>query len=96
MGLRSATVEDVRNALRRVTEGLAGITASQYGLRVKSLLTYAHKLGVARQVTNPSAQVSAIKELLDQQFSVYVLGVNSRAREEGDPGSEGLRGSARA
>jgi integrase/recombinase XerD len=45
MGLRAATVEDVRDALRKVTEGLAGTTASQYVLRAKSLLTYAHKLG---------------------------------------------------
>jgi hypothetical protein len=45
MGLRSATVEDVRDALRKVTAGLAGTTASQYVLRAKSLLTYAHKLG---------------------------------------------------
>jgi integrase/recombinase XerD len=45
MGLRSATVEDVRDALRSITAGLAGTTASQYVLRVKSLLTYAHKLG---------------------------------------------------
>jgi integrase/recombinase XerD len=45
MGLRNATVDDVRDALRTITVGLAGTTASQYVLRVKSLLTYAQKLG---------------------------------------------------
>jgi integrase/recombinase XerD len=43
--LRTATVEDVRDALAKITEGLSDATASQYVLRVKSLLTYAHKLG---------------------------------------------------
>jgi site-specific recombinase XerD len=43
--LRSATVENFRDPLRRITEGRAGATASQYVLRVKSLLTYAYKLG---------------------------------------------------
>src|SRR5262245_36612334 len=45
MGLRRATVEDVRDALARVTTGLAQASALQYVLRVKSLLGYANKLG---------------------------------------------------
>jgi integrase/recombinase XerD len=45
MGLRRATVEDVRDALARVTAGLAEASARQYLLRVKSLLGYANKLG---------------------------------------------------
>jgi integrase/recombinase XerD len=44
-GLRAATVEDVREALNRVTAGLAETTARQYVLRVKSLLGYANRLG---------------------------------------------------
>lgn len=45
MGLRAATVEDVRDAMGQVTKGLAESTARQYLLRIKSLLGYAHGLG---------------------------------------------------
>lgn len=45
MGLRSAAVEDVRDALTRISEGLSEASARQYVLRVKSLLAYAHRLG---------------------------------------------------
>jgi hypothetical protein len=44
MGLRAATVEDVRrDALAKVTVGLAETSARQYILRAKSLLGYAHE-----------------------------------------------------
>jgi integrase len=46
-GLRAATVEDVRDALARITAGVAETTGRQYVLRVKSLLGYAHPLGYA-------------------------------------------------
>lgn len=46
-GLRAATVEDVREALETITTGRSAATAAQYVLRVKSLLSYAHKLGYA-------------------------------------------------
>jgi integrase/recombinase XerD len=45
MGLRSATVEDVRDALATVSRGHSDATARQYVLRIKSLRGYAHKLG---------------------------------------------------
>lgn len=45
IGLRKATVEDVREALAQITEGKSDATAQQYVLRVKSLLSYGHKLG---------------------------------------------------
>jgi integrase/recombinase XerD len=45
MGLRAAMVEDVREALDTVSQGLSDATARQYVLRIKSLLGYAHKLG---------------------------------------------------
>ena len=45
--LRSATVEDVREAMDAITAGLSDATTQQYLLRVKSLLSYAHKLGYA-------------------------------------------------
>jgi hypothetical protein len=41
MGLRSAAVEDVREALGKVTHGVGDATARQYVLRVKSLLGFA-------------------------------------------------------
>jgi integrase/recombinase XerD len=46
-GLRAATVEDVRDALARISAGVAETTGRQYVLRVKSLLGYAHPLGYA-------------------------------------------------
>lgn len=45
VGLREATVEDVRDALVQITDGKSDATTRQYVLRVKSLLSYAHKLG---------------------------------------------------
>src|SRR5262249_38712137 len=44
-GMRTATIEDLRDALRDVTAGMADSSARQCTLRVKSLFTYAHKLG---------------------------------------------------
>src|SRR5262245_6475514 len=45
MGLRGATVEDVRDALEKVSHGVGPATANQYVLRVKSPLSYARKIG---------------------------------------------------
>ena len=44
-GLRTAAVEDVRDALTSMSKGLSEASARQYVLRVKSLLGYAHALG---------------------------------------------------
>lgn len=43
--MRSATVEDVRDAIGQLTVGMAPSSAMQYTMRVKSLLSYAHRLG---------------------------------------------------
>lgn len=43
--LRTATVEDVREAIDAIGQGGAPSTARQYAQRVKSLLGYAHRLG---------------------------------------------------
>jgi integrase/recombinase XerD len=43
--LRRATVEDVRHALTTITDRLAPSSARQVVLRVKSLLSYGHRLG---------------------------------------------------
>jgi site-specific recombinase XerD len=45
--LRASVVEDVRDALGRITQGVAETTGRQYVLRIKSLLGYAHRLGYA-------------------------------------------------
>jgi integrase/recombinase XerD len=44
-GLRAAKVEDVRDAIDRITAGIAETSAKQHMARVKSLLSYGHKLG---------------------------------------------------
>jgi integrase/recombinase XerD len=46
--LRQATVEDVRHALEKLAVGLAPTSAHQAVLRIKSLLTYGHRLGYLR------------------------------------------------
>jgi hypothetical protein len=43
--LRSATVQDVRDVIAALAQGKTASTATQYAQRVKSLLSYAHKLG---------------------------------------------------
>jgi site-specific recombinase XerD len=45
MGLRAATVEDVRDALGTITGNKSDASARQYVLRVKSLLSYAQRVG---------------------------------------------------
>ena len=45
MGLRIATVEDVRDAIVAAPIGASGATARQYTLRIKSLLSSGHELG---------------------------------------------------
>jgi integrase/recombinase XerD len=47
MGIRAATVEDVREALERITRHVSEAAGRQYVLRIKSLLGYAHRLGYA-------------------------------------------------
>lgn len=45
MGLRRATVEEVRDAITAATVGASAATARQYTLRIKSLLSYEQDLG---------------------------------------------------
>jgi integrase/recombinase XerD len=47
MGIRAATVEDVREALEVITRHVSEAAGRQYVLRIKSLLGYAHRLGYA-------------------------------------------------
>lgn len=43
--LRTARVEDVREAIGAITSAKSSATSRQYAQRVKSLLGYAHRLG---------------------------------------------------
>src|SRR5262245_25852988 len=45
MGLRAVTVEDVRDALEALRAEVSETTGRQYVLRVKSLLSYAQRVG---------------------------------------------------
>ena len=45
MGLRAATVEDVRDAIAAATVGASAASARQHTLRIKSLLSYGYDLG---------------------------------------------------
>jgi integrase/recombinase XerD len=58
--LRSATVEDVRDALNIINAGRSAATSRQHTLRVKSLLSYAHKLGYT--LFNAGAAIKPPKE----------------------------------
>jgi site-specific recombinase XerD len=58
--LRSATVEDVRDALNTINTGRSAATSRQHTLRVKSLLSYAHKLGYT--LSNAGAAIKPPKE----------------------------------
>jgi len=58
--LRSATVEDVRDALNIINVGRSAVTSRQHTLRVKSLLSYAHKLGYT--LFNAGAAIKPPKE----------------------------------
>lgn len=57
--IRHATIEDVRLALAAITTGAAPSTVRQYTLRVKGLLSYAHKLGYS--IFNAGAAIKAPK-----------------------------------
>lgn len=59
--LRAATIEDVRAALGVIGQGVSPASARQYTLRIKSLLTYAHKLGYA--IFNAGAAIRPPKEV---------------------------------
>ncbi len=45
MSLRTATVEDIRDALGTLTSGVSASTGRQYVQRVRSLIGYGHRLG---------------------------------------------------
>ena len=87
-GIRKATVEDVREALAKITEGLSDATAQQYVLRVKSLLSYGHKLGYM-----PFNAGVTIKVRPDQSRGAACQADHARGRRQA--ARSGPRGRAR-
>ena len=78
IGLREATVEDVREAIDKVTEGRSPTTARQYALRIKSLLTYGHTLGYT-----PFNAGVALKVKLDRGHAGLPSASSPRSRSAG-------------
>jgi len=84
--LRSATVEDVREALAAMTAGVAHSTANQYVLQIKSLLSYAHKLGytpfnagVTIKVRPDQSRASLAKRIISEvEVGLLIREANSK------------------
>jgi len=84
--LRSATVEDVREALAAMTAGVAHSTANQYVLQIKSLLSYAHKLGytpfnagVTIKVRPDQSRASLAKRIISEvEVALLIREANSK------------------
>ena len=84
--LRSATVEDVRDAIEAITAGRSASTAKQYVLRVKSLLSYAHKLGYTRFNAGTTIKVRSCQdsgELAKRIISELEVSLLVRAARDG-------------
>ena len=69
--IRHATVEDVRQAIAAMTADRATSTVRQYTLRVKGLLSYAHKLGytmfnAGAAIKAPKADRALIKRIVSE------------------------------
>ena len=84
--LRSATVEDVRDAIEAITTGRSASTAKQYVLRVKTLLSYAHKLGYTRFNAGTTIKVRSCQdsgELAKRIISELEVSLLVRAARDG-------------
>ena len=85
-GLRNATVEDVREALAVITADVADSTAGQYVLQIKSLLSYAHKLGytpfnagVVIKVRPDQSRASLAKRIISEvEVGLLIREANSK------------------
>ena len=75
--LRRATVEDVRQALTTITAELAPSSARQVVLRVKSLLSYGHRLGYlqfnAGAVIRVHAEARAVSQRIVSEVEMGLL-----------------------
>ena len=80
--LRQATVEDVRTALEALTAGLAPSSARQVVLRVKSLLSYGHRLGYLQFNAGVVIKVgTAAQSVAKQIISEVEIGLLVRAAD---------------
>jgi site-specific recombinase XerD len=77
MPMRRATVEDVRTALETITAKLAPSSARQVVLRVKSLLSYGHRLGYlqfnAGAVIKAHAEARAVSQRIVSEVEIGLL-----------------------
>jgi site-specific recombinase XerD len=75
--MRRATVEDVREALETITAKLAPSSARQVVLRVKSLLSYGHRLGYlqfnAGAVIKARAEARAVAQRIISEVEMGLL-----------------------
>jgi integrase/recombinase XerD len=75
--MRQATVEDVRKALDSIVAGLAHSSARQVVLRVKSLLSYGHKLGYlqfnAGVVIKVQAEARAVSQRIRSRWACWCV-----------------------
>jgi integrase/recombinase XerD len=77
VSLRRATVEDVRQALETITAGLASSSARQVVLRVKSLLSYGHRVGYlpfnAGAVIKANADARSVAQRIVSEVEIGLL-----------------------
>jgi len=75
--MRQATVEHVRDALTAITVGLAPSSARQVVLRIKSLLSYGHRLGYlqfnAGAVIRVHAEARAVAQRIISEVEMGLL-----------------------
>jgi site-specific recombinase XerD len=84
--LRRATVEDVRQALTTITDGLAPSSARQVVLRVKSLLSYGHRVGYlqfnAGAVIKVQAEARAVSQRIVSEVEIGLLVRSAPSRRD--------------
>jgi integrase/recombinase XerD len=75
--LRRATVENVRQALETITAGMASSSARQIVLRVKSLLSYGHRVGYlqfnAGGVIKAHAEARSVSQRIVSEVEIGLL-----------------------
>lgn len=84
--LRTARVEDIRESLRSIAEGMSASTARQYTQRVKSLLGYAHRMGYLAfnagvAIRPPAAQSSLAKRIATETEIALLIRATRRPRD---------------
>src|SRR6516164_8765563 len=85
--LRRATIEDVRQALEAITAGLAPSSARQIVLRVKSLLSYGHRVGYlqfnAGAVIKAHAEARSVAQRIISEVEIGLLLCSAPAEARG-------------